>query len=1427
MPAPGGSLFLVLLFSASAAAAPPSAPALPSSASCPNCSPVPVAGALPWFTATSLAAGGAVGFATAASQRLHNRPLYGPHNGGLVLSGDRPITHLGDDGNVYGGLLLGVRRGAAALWAHDFAELNSSFVGGAVRWAARDARLPGVELSAAVWAAAAGVGLVLDANVSDSSGAGGAELVWAWGCAAAQGSAVGWANDPLVNPQTLQWSFTPAACKGNAVALGAGNLSVTTTFASGSRSVGLGLATTAAASSLVKADADAWANVSALFGGIFEEEEGENESGADAERAPAAAAVAAAALPVAGATLWLRASSLAPTLANGAAVAAWSDESGAGAVLAQAVAALQPTFLSGGLGSGQSAVRFDGAATFLASAAPSVGTSSTMMAVMRDDGSETNCCSGVLYFNTSCNGISTLTAPGAADDDDGGNVASGAPIVTTLDFAGSPAYGHANIRGRAVVASSVYTAAGPSYSLVDNCVQYTASVGGAPSAGGVMVGTRNNELARFFRGVVGEIVVFPRALNASELAAMHAYLYAAWPAVVPKKSCSPPAGPLAAGRSPLPADAGASTRFTWAVLAAAAPPADPLAALAAAQARASGLATRAVSATPDPLVDAGLQSMSLAVDGLFRANPGAFVHGAMAWDSLYLGWRSEYGATVFGAPELVAQEGRYFIAQQILESPNAVCHSNPDHRFTDEAPDSRFHGKGRIDSDGNIYDMQTQFFDQQIHLWRWTGNETHEALLRPALKLHEEWARECFDADANGLYSSYTNTWPTDSQFYSGGETQEETAYMYRVLLALRDMAQRAGNASEAAAFDAQAATVRANAAQLWVAPLGLPAASREEGGHRRLRPDPWLYSVFVPVEARLWDRETAAQALHFSEFGLERDAIFCESDPANASTCGEVVWTSNWVPSMWSVRQLWSGDNSGLALAYFLEGMPDAGYDVLRGNMRRDMLQSSVPGASGGANGGTDFNDAVHPMSRALIEGLFGFRPDLGTVVVAPQFPSAWPRASLATADVQLHFSTDFAGSLLLTVQLARPTSVLELRVPLRAGALLSFSLGGIPQYAAVANRSLPGWGQTDLVVTITAPSADALVEGAALQVTFAGALPYVPSVYANATEGAPIALEAPAGLALVNFSDPQGVLSGAALSGARLTGAIAAGVSGHHLVFGYAAAAAGGLPQALMFKLNVAPAAPARAAVPPRAEAEASAFAFVALGAAANADLRDIFKEGTYTSPRPETCAVRLGSDGWSGWTFPYWNGPWAPQADWANVPNLTVAPGPVIQTPQGARFQLSPNASDSAPRSRSIAFASLWDAFPAAVSVPVGAAAAAGGKGVWALVAGSTHPMQTRIANAELRLRYADGSADVLELVPPLNYWALSGWGNNDYDYATDAFCLPPSPPPTVQLGANARAMVYYLPVAAGTVLAAVELEAMSQEIVVGLLAVSVAS
>jgi len=99
-----------------------------------------------------------------------------------------------------------------------------------------------------------------------------------------------------------------------------------------------------------------------------------------------------------------------------------------------------------------------------------------------------------------------------------------------------------------------------------------------------------------------------------------------------------------------------------------------------------------------------------------------------------------------------------------------------------------------------------------------------------------------------------------------------------------------------------------------------------------------------------------------------------------------------------------------------------------------------------------------------------------------------------------------------------------------------------------------------------------------------------------------------------------------------------------------------------------------------------------------------------------------------------------------------------------------------------------------------------------------------MQLGIANAEIRFRYADGQVEKLDLVPPVNFWSLCPWGGLDYSYESDAFCLPPEPPPTVQLGAHCRAMVLSWKLRPGAVLADVTLETLSQDVVIGLMGLS---
>jgi hypothetical protein len=99
-----------------------------------------------------------------------------------------------------------------------------------------------------------------------------------------------------------------------------------------------------------------------------------------------------------------------------------------------------------------------------------------------------------------------------------------------------------------------------------------------------------------------------------------------------------------------------------------------------------------------------------------------------------------------------------------------------------------------------------------------------------------------------------------------------------------------------------------------------------------------------------------------------------------------------------------------------------------------------------------------------------------------------------------------------------------------------------------------------------------------------------------------------------------------------------------------------------------------------------------------------------------------------------------------------------------------------------------------------------------------------MQGRIVNAELRMKYADGVVEKLELVPPLNFWSLCPFGGADYDYKHDAFCLPKVPPATVQLGNNCRAVLLNRRLRPDVTLESVTLETLSQEVIIGLVGAS---
>lgn len=823
-----------------------------------------------------------------------------------------------------------------------------------------------------------------------------------------------------------------------------------------------------------------------------------------------------------------------------------------------------------------------------------------------------------------------------------------------------------------------------------------------------------------------------------------------------------PARPFACGVVPLDA----TGEVFWSFLAdgePAAAPSAPADTFAAASVRTAALAARVVVDTPDPFLNAAATAAAAAIDGVWY--PPVFVHGAMMWNMRFPGWRTVYGGTAYGWHERVRAQADYYLASQETKTSKNSFAADPATLLTEAARDSRFYGRGRLTRDQKFYNMQSQFFEQLIHAWRWTGDPTLEARLRPALELHLEWMRECFDPDGDGTYESYINTWPTDSVWFNGGGTPDETAYAYSGHQAARDLARRAGEAAEVARHEAALARIREGFFRhLWNPTRGHPGLYREQGGHRRLHDDAWLYSIFLPIGAGLLDSEQALTALRYTEWGLQNDRL---------PTGGRRVWTSNFVPGFWSVREMWPGDNHHLALAYFQAGLGDDGWDVFRGNFVHSAFNQPSPGNLGAPQGGTDFGDCVHPFARTLIEGLIGYAPDYPNQIVrlAPQFPADWGHAQIRTPDFSLRFDRKESVTT-LRLRLSQPAPI-DLLLPIRAHRVVGATVNGrrVPWQAA------PGYGCTRLQMTLPA------AEESVVEVLTAGSPPALAPAQPVFPDGSTRRYQTHRTEVRVGELPQWRVTATPAES-------FTAGLVAHAL---------------------------------PVAEIPAGArWAQVDLASYRNADLRAIFRQ-QYLSPRPATISVRLGSDGYSPWTFPHWkSGP--PEIGFESVPGLLAAGDPsLLRTPQGVPFAWTDGT-------RNIAFTSLWDNFPHAFTVPVGRAAEA----AWFLVAGSTNPMQGRIANAVLRLRYADGAEQRLELVPPFNFWNLcpvkagataAGQDSRTYYTAdTDAFAVPQPWPETVALGANCRAVLLSQRLRPGVTLADVTLEALSQEVVIGLLGIT---
>ncbi len=159
-------------------------------------------------------------------------------------------------------------------------------------------------------------------------------------------------------------------------------------------------------------------------------------------------------------------------------------------------------------------------------------------------------------------------------------------------------------------------------------------------------------------------------------------------------------------------------------------------------------------------------------------------------------------------------------------------------------------------------------------------------------------------------------------------------------------------------------------------------------------------------------------------------------------------------------------------------------------------------------------------------------------------------------------------------------------------------------------------------------------------------------------------------------------------------------------------------------------------------------------------NDELRNIFRH-EYTDPRPPAWALQIDKNALNAWTGTWYD------AQIVNTRHIveTLTSEGIFVTDISVPFRQVREGANGL-------FVSKWNQFPDRARIPVRDSGASGAetlvapREVYLLIAGTTFNNQTRIANAEVSIHYADGTSQIQELYNPTTYDSLLQHFSDNY-------------------------------------------------------------
>lgn len=775
------------------------------------------------------------------------------------------------------------------------------------------------------------------------------------------------------------------------------------------------------------------------------------------------------------------------------------------------------------------------------------------------------------------------------------------------------------------------------------------------------------------------------------------------------------------------------------------------------------VAQRIVVDTPDPFINAAAAALCVAADAIWDAEQKFFMHGAVAWRAKYLGWRGGYSGDALGWHERTREHLMNWLPKQNTKPVPASQSAEPARVLPDDREAERLaRNEPALHSNGDLssshYDMNLLAVDILFRHLLWTGDLDYAREVWPVIERHLAWERRLFrrefGPDKLPLYEAYCCIWASDDLFYNGGGATHSSALnLYHNRMAAR-VAKLLGK--DPTPYEREADLIaKAMRQYLWLSGEGTFAESKDLLGLQAVHPNPALWTFYHTVDSEV---PTPLEAWQMSRYVNTRMVHIPIKGDKVADENLYTLPTTSWMPYSWSINNVVMAESAHTALGLWQAGSSDSAYRLFKGCLLDSMFMGLSPGNVGMCTqfdvyrreAQRDFADGAGATSRALIEGLFGIKPDAlaGELVVRPSFPAGWDRAKLQHPDCVFEYKRDGATETFSIEPKFPKPMALRLVIPARRRQIERVS--GDEQ---VKTRWLENPVGTPLVEVFNPAQ-----KKYAITITWKG--------------------------------DTVATINDAATP------------------------------------MNVVT-APAAAAVDWKTPARSTRWAAVDMTPIFNDKVTQIFRNN-YLSPRSPFCSLAMPRQGFGSWCHPKDTF----EVDDSGLRALAGKNNGRIVLPNGLPLQ-TPGAGDT----KNIAFTSQWDNYPREITVPLGGKASH----AYLLMAGSTSPMQSQFDNGEVIVTYTDSSTERLALRNPTTWWPI------DQDYFIDdyAFRRPELIPPRVDMKTGkirfldvaafkgkggivdgGAATVLDLPLDKSKQLKSLTVRALANEVVIGLMSVTLA-